>query len=541
MSGTTNPTSTLGKNGDTYINTSTWDVYVKSGGNWTKVGNILGTKGADGLTPHIGNNGNWWIGTTDTNVPATGPAGSNGTNGTNGQTPHIGNNGNWWIGETDTGVKAALTINTLTVTFKPENGQANFTQQVNQYHLVTKPTNPTKADHQFMGWFTDLDEQWVFSGYPLTQNLTLNAKYQIVEAGTEGLIYSPIYISGIQNYIVSGYEGVSTEVVIPRIFNNKEVIGVGYLAFTMKPITSIVLPSSIIFIGDSAFALTKLVSINLPIGLDRIGRFAFEIPTLTNISLPNSLTSIGEFAFGYTNLSTIEIPSSVNYIGEGAFSSRLLMTIYAELSTKPNGWDIYWDYNWATQQSGTNKVIWNYKNHETEGLIYYNYTRDGKIEYYVSDYIGNETDVVIPSTKDGFEVTGIGNATFQSKNLTSVRIPNSVMVIGYNAFSKNQLTFVIIPNSVIFIGNSAFRVNPLSLVIIGDNVTTIEDYAFQQNHLKSITIPDSVTTIGESAFTSTHALTIYVEAAVIPEGWNQNWFYSQNGSVTVIWDYKNQN
>jgi hypothetical protein len=52
LNGTTNPTSTLGKNGDTYINTSTWDVYVKSGGNWTKVGNILGTKGADGLSSY---------------------------------------------------------------------------------------------------------------------------------------------------------------------------------------------------------------------------------------------------------------------------------------------------------------------------------------------------------------------------------------------------------------------------------------------------------------------------------------------------------
>jgi len=32
---------------------------------------------------------------------------TNGTNGTDGQTPCIGENGNWWIGDTDTGVKAA--------------------------------------------------------------------------------------------------------------------------------------------------------------------------------------------------------------------------------------------------------------------------------------------------------------------------------------------------------------------------------------------------------------------------------------------------
>ena len=42
-----------------------------------------------------------------------GPAGQDGQNGQNGQngqdgsTPFIGDNGNWWIGTTDTGVKAA--------------------------------------------------------------------------------------------------------------------------------------------------------------------------------------------------------------------------------------------------------------------------------------------------------------------------------------------------------------------------------------------------------------------------------------------------
>ncbi|EOS11801.1 leucine-rich repeat protein [Phocaeicola sartorii] len=59
-----------------------------------------GASGSDGLTPYISDNGNWWIGTTDTGVKAQG------NTGTDGQTPHIGDNGNWWIGTTDTGVKA---------------------------------------------------------------------------------------------------------------------------------------------------------------------------------------------------------------------------------------------------------------------------------------------------------------------------------------------------------------------------------------------------------------------------------------------------
>jgi hypothetical protein len=43
-----------------------------------------GQDGADGLTPYIGTNGNWWIGTTDTGIPATGPAGEDGSDGQDG-------------------------------------------------------------------------------------------------------------------------------------------------------------------------------------------------------------------------------------------------------------------------------------------------------------------------------------------------------------------------------------------------------------------------------------------------------------------------
>ena len=55
-----------------------------------------GENGADGLTPHIGDNGNWWIGDTDTGVTAQGKngadgkdgaAGKDGANGADGYTP----------------------------------------------------------------------------------------------------------------------------------------------------------------------------------------------------------------------------------------------------------------------------------------------------------------------------------------------------------------------------------------------------------------------------------------------------------------------
>lgn len=89
--------------------------------------------GVDGVTPHIGDNGNWYLGDEDTGVAAkgvkgdtgpqgpkggdgakgdTGPQGPKGDDGAKGDTgpsgadgvtPHIGDNGNWYIGSTDTG------------------------------------------------------------------------------------------------------------------------------------------------------------------------------------------------------------------------------------------------------------------------------------------------------------------------------------------------------------------------------------------------------------------------------------------------------
>lgn len=71
-----------------------------------------GAAGADGVTPHIGDNGNWYVGSTDTGKPSRGATGAPGKDGADGKpgatgadgiTPHIGDNGNWYIGDDDTG------------------------------------------------------------------------------------------------------------------------------------------------------------------------------------------------------------------------------------------------------------------------------------------------------------------------------------------------------------------------------------------------------------------------------------------------------
>lgn len=155
--------------------TGTWFVWDNDKDAYVDTGSVAkGEKGDPGKTPHIGENGNWWIGETDTGTPATGPEGKQGPKGDQGDglkilglyaslselesahpmgsagdayavgteseniiyvwdvdagvwrslgalqgpvgpqgnpgnpgvTPHIGVNGNWFIGNTDTGTPA---------------------------------------------------------------------------------------------------------------------------------------------------------------------------------------------------------------------------------------------------------------------------------------------------------------------------------------------------------------------------------------------------------------------------------------------------
>ena len=112
-------------------------------------------------------------------------------------------------------------------------------------------------------------------------------------------------------------------------------------------------------------------------------------------------------------------------------------------------------------------------------------------EMEITDYDVNcGTDVVIPSVIDGMPVTKITGdyyragsgvvffGAFQSKLITSVKLPDTLEYIGNSAFNGNMLTEVIIPDNVNTIGVSAFSLNDLNTIVLGKNVSSIGDYAF---------------------------------------------------------------
>ncbi|GHV64035.1 hypothetical protein FACS1894199_01340 [Bacteroidia bacterium] len=177
-------------------------------------------------------------------------------------------------------------------------------------------------------------------------------------------------------------------------------------------------------------------------------------------------------------------------------------------------------------------------------------------EITITRYIGNDREVIIPSTiasADGnmtFRVTAIGDYAFtgggrgfsgmmlkfsmmsagvfnktkankqslkKCKLLTSISIPDSITSIGKGAFSGcKSLTNIIIPNSVTSIGEHTFSgCKSLKNVIIPDSITSIDDDTFMAcETLTNIVLPDVVTSIGDSAFFNCASLS----EITIPDG-----------------------
>ena len=104
LSGRGIPSAEKGQTGDYYLDLSSSELYgPKTKEGWgSSVLNLKGikgdkgdngTNGQDGITPTISEDGYWVVNGQKTNIVAV-------------NKPHIGKNGNWWIGNEDLGVKA---------------------------------------------------------------------------------------------------------------------------------------------------------------------------------------------------------------------------------------------------------------------------------------------------------------------------------------------------------------------------------------------------------------------------------------------------
>ena len=205
---------------------------------------------------------------------------------------------------------------------------------------------------------------------------------------------------------------------------------------------------------------------------------------LTSVTIPNTVTFIEGRAFACClGLQSITIPQSVTKIGSKAF---YLCSGLSSVTTESDA-----DYSETDLQFQKND-------------IYYTVLSKNTVEVANSNLYN---DVVIPEKVNAgseFTVVGIAaSAFYNSDQLTSVTIPNTVKSIGASAFKYcKNLTSVTIPSSVTTIGQSAFyECSGLTSLTIPQGVTTIGSLAFNNcTGLKSVSIPESATDINNSAF-----------------------------------------
>jgi hypothetical protein len=304
--GTDGNTPYIGENGNWWIGIT--DTGVKAQGDKGDTG-ATGQNGADGNTPHIGTNGNWWIGTTDTGVKAQGDKGDTGAagqNGADGNTPYIGANGNWWIGTTDTGVKAQGIFTSI----------ANITAYLNYASGGSTATAPIFLPMDLplssANWMALLDAIATANKYV---SLDLSACTAFGTSGgglnSDGTFDPDRTITTGKGRIVSlTLPDAATAIAAGGITNFSDSTFYNFSVLTT------VTGAGVLTIGDRAFSnCTSLTSVSLP-AVTTIGSNAFySCSNLTSVSLP-VVTIIGGSAFSFcTSLTNVSLPATATSIG----------------------------------------------------------------------------------------------------------------------------------------------------------------------------------------------------------------------------------
>ncbi|WP_026022079.1 leucine-rich repeat protein [Kurthia massiliensis] len=255
---------------------------------------------------------------------------------------------------------------------------------------------------------------------------------------------------------ISKYIGQSTDVVIPRQIDGKDVTKIGGYAFEgLKTLNTVTLPDSVVKIGSNSFSGTSIKEIRLSKNLKVIGDEAFKYAHIEKIDFPASLETIERYAFNQAYISQMTFqPTTQLTIKEGAF------------------------YN----AKFTSLVL-------PEGL-----TDIGEIAFY---HIEQLKEVVFPTT-----LRTIERSAFSQSGLEKMTLPAGVQVIGKNAFEDNALETLTLPKTVTSIGKNAFNGNALKTVDIQGPLTTIPEFAFNDNDIQTLTLPNTLETIEEGAFMS---------------------------------------
>ena len=494
-----------------------------------------GADGKDGRDGIDGMNGRDGVDGKDGKDGADGK-GDKGDKGDSGLTPSIGENGNWFIDGKDTGVHAGkkITENSyFTVTYDAGKGWLDENEKkglVKAMETIDDMPVPSAPDSKyFVGWFNG-NEQFTPDS-PVCENLVLVAKYAVPHPDENGFVIEGDTLfkclSVGSNVVVP--EGVtriaagafSSNFTIKNIELPDTVTTIGAKAFDGCVIESIHFSENITSIGAEAFCdCNNLKSINLPENLTTIERGTFlRCSGIEKINLPDTVTAIEADAFsGCASLESIHVPEGLIRIGDNAFDGCKKLTSFAFPSTLK-----YIGECAFLNCSGLETVELN------EGL-----TEMGSGPFESCEKLKK---VSIPSTLER-----IPKGAFQGCGaLRDIEWKEGVRVIDYNAFNAftgAELENLILPDSVEVICAQAFD-GFTGNVVLGENIRWIGWCAFS-GETKSVSFEKckQLQIIGEEAFGGNNFSKIILPSTVIEIG--ENAFVSKNaGTLEIYCDAKN--
>lgn len=282
-------------------------------------------------------------------------------------------------------------------------------------------------------------------------------------------------INDNNNVTILYYFGEGGNVVIPEKINNKNVDTVAMDAINDYDYS---------YYDDEndKYKFYKnfdyITSLSLPKTLNKYSG-ADNFPKLTTLTVNNPLYSIEEYNWGYFDGDSIN-----NFTIKGLTNST------AEEYAKDN------EFKFVSIGEYTPIV------NDTD----FSYSDNGDGTAMITGYRGEDKDVTIPETINGFKITKIYSFCMRlqgNNTLESVTIGNNVKEIRRWAFRKcSKLKTVNIGKSVRIIEDYAFYQCPeISNVNFDEGVKAIEKNAFDNcTKLKSVSLPNSVNRIGEESF-----------------------------------------
>ena len=160
-----------------------------------------------------------------------------------------------------------------------------------------------------------------------------------------------------------------------------------------------------------------------------IGDRAFSYQeSITLLTIPDTVKRIGREAFyACYDLEQVTIPGSVEVMDENVFSYCGELSIYCQMTKKPDSWALNW------YEKGEAFIYWNYAGEETIGNYTFYYDADGNAT--ILGYNGGDYNLEIPSKLGDYTVVRIAEYAFYDLYYTrTVTVPKTVIEIGDYAF-----------------------------------------------------------------------------------------------------------